>query len=293
LPVSYYHLVFTLSHRLNGWVQLHPELLYRRLFEAAWATLKTFGKDPRRLGGDLGMTSVLHTWGQNLSQHVHLHCLVPGGALNTAGQWKEVKSNYLFPVKALDRCFRGKLVSLLRQSANSGELHRITRAGEIDAMLNALMGESGVVYTKHCLNHTNSVVSYLARYSHRIAISNARILSVDDDGVLMRYKDYRDGDQNKTMCLAGEEFVRRYLMHILPKGFMRIRHYGFLANCCREKKLSQIRTLISAASNAPKESPKREESVEVSYPCSKCRQGRLHLMGEIMPRRIETRALFR
>jgi len=292
LPVNYYHLVFTLSHRLNGWVQLHPQVLYRMLFKAAWDTLKAFGQNPKRLGGELGMIAILHTWGQNLSQHVHLHCLVPGGALNDAGEWREAKSNYLFPVRALDRHFRGKLVSLLRESAQNGNLHRITRPGEINAVLDALMKESGVVYTKHCLNHTNTVVSYLARYSHRIAISNARILSVDDEGVLMRYKDYRDGDKNKTMHLEGEEFVRRYLMHILPMGFMRIRHYGFLANCCREKKLKQIRYVLSVTKEKPSNNSENDKTEPV-YRCAKCRQGKLHLVGEIMPVRIATTARFR
>ncbi len=184
------------------------------------------------------------------------------------------------------------MVSLLRESYRAGELHRITHPSEIDAVLNALMKESGVVYTKHCLNHTNTVVTYLAHYSHRIAISNARILSVDDAGVLMRYKDYRDGDKNKTMYLEGEEFVRRYLMHILPRGFMRIRHYGFLANCCREKKLKQIRYVLSVAKEKQPNSSKNDKT-ELVYRCTKCRLGKLHIVGEIMPTRIATTARFR
>jgi len=285
LPVSYYHLVFTVPHTLNGWVQLHPEVIYRLLFQAAWATLKTFGQDQRRLGGEMGMSAVLHTWGQNLSRHVHLHCLVPGGALGEDGRWKQTKGNYLFPVKALSRHFRGRMVSLLRRASEDGELPRITRKGEIDAVLAALMGESWVVYTKDCLNHTGTVVDYLARYTHRIAISNARILGVDDEGVLLRYKDYRDGNRNKTLRLDGEEFVRRFLLHILPRGLMRVRHFGFLANRSREEKLARIRRALALAEQVPVTCPETARDGEPIYPCPRCGQGHLRVIAQLPPRR--------
>lgn len=276
LPVAYHHVVFTLPHELNGWVQLHPEVIYRLLFQCAWGTLKAFGKDPKRLGGQMGMTAVLHTWGQNLSQHVHLHCLVPAGALSEEGEWKAVKGNYLFPVKALSRHFRGNLVSALRQAAEAGELARVTRPGEVDTPLDALMGKAWVVYTKHCLNHTESVVAYLGRYTHRIAITNHRILAVDEHGVLIRYKDYADHDRHKTLHLEGEEFVRRYLLHILPKGFSRLRHYGFLANRNRECNLAKIRQALEVApAPAVEEKPNQKEAC---YPCPVCKTGCLRLV---------------
>jgi hypothetical protein len=285
LPVTYYHLVFTLPHTLNGWVALHPEVIYRLLFQSAWATLKAFGQNPKRLGGELGMTAVLHTWGQNLSQHVHLHCLVPGGALSDAGEWKPARSTYLFPVKALSRRFRGTMVSLLRESATAGELHRVTRPGAVDAVLNALMNETWVVYTKACLSHTPTVVDYLARYSHRIAITNARVLAVDEEGVTLRYKDYRDGDKQKLMHLDGAEFVRRFLLHVLPKGLMRIRHYGFLANRTREAKLARIRQVLAIQATALATGDAGHPPHETGFPCAKCKQGTLRVVGEIMPRR--------
>jgi hypothetical protein len=285
LPVTYYHLVFTLPHTLNGWVALHPEVIYRLLFQSAWATLKAFGQDPKRLGGEMGMTAALHTWGQNLSRHVHLHCLVPGGALGEDGTWRPAKGNYLFPVRALSRRFRGRMVSLLRESAQAGELHRITRPGEVDAVLNALMNETWVVYTKACLSHTTTVVDYLARYSHRTAITNARLLAVDDEGVTLRYKDYRDGDKQKVMHLDGAEFVRRFLMHVLPKGLMRIRHYGFLANRTREAKLERIRQVLAIQATALATGDTGRPQHEVGFPCTKCKQGTLRVVGEIMPRR--------
>jgi hypothetical protein len=164
---------------LNGWVQLHPKMIYALLFRCAWQTLKGFAADPKRLNGQLGMTGVLHTWGRNLSQHVHLHCLVPGGALSEDGQWHAAKSNYLFPVKALSRHFRGKLVSALRQAFQADQLHRI-EAETVDPLLNALMRQDWVVFSKPCLQRTDSVIGYLARYSHRIAISDQRLQRLDD-----------------------------------------------------------------------------------------------------------------
>lgn len=247
LPVNYHHLVFTLPETLNGWIGLHPEVLYPLLFRAVWETLRVFGEDPKRLGGQLGMTAVLHTWGSVLNRHAHLHCLVPGGALTPEGVWRTSKSYYLFPVRALSRHFRGRLVSQLRASAQAGKLHRITRAGEIDAILNRLMAQDWVVYSKPCLEAGDRIIDYLARYTHRTAISNARILAVEQDQVVFRYKDTRDNHRWKVMRLAVEEFIRRFLLHVLPKGLMRIRHYGFLANACRTKQLPRLRQAIAEA----------------------------------------------
>jgi hypothetical protein len=293
LPVTYYHLVFTLPHRLNGWVQLHPEVLYRLLFQSAWQTLRRFGENPKHLGGQLGMSAVLHTWGQTLIQHVHLHCLVPGGAISDDGQWRAAKGNYLFPVKALSRHFRGAMVSALRQCADASELSRVTRCGEIEQMLDELMAQDWVVYAKHCLSHTDSVVDYLARYTHRIAITNARILNVDEDGVKLRYKDYSDNERSKTMHLNGEEFVRRYLLHVLPKGFTRIRHYGFLAGCCRTRRLAQIRSALDAWEEKAKETSVSDTNETPVYHCPACRIGQLRLIGEVMPHRVQVHTMRR
>lgn len=289
LPVPYHHVVFTLPHALNGWIALHPALLYRLLFDATWGTLRAFGRDPRRLGGELGMTAVLHTWGQNLSRHVHLHCLVPGGALDAAGHWRATRGRYLFPVRALSRHFRGRMVALLRRAADAGELHRVTRPGEIDGVLDALMSRDWVVYTKDCVQHTARVVEYLARYTHRIAITDARILAVDEAQVTFRYTDYRDGNQRKTLCLAGEEFVRRYLQHILPRGLMRIRHFGFLANRCRREKLAVIRRAIGEAQTArgaaiaTDAQCDRASALEGKWLCPSCRRGVLQLVAQVLP----------
>ncbi len=284
LPVRYYHVVFTLPHSLNGWVQLHPEVIHRLLFQSAWQTLRTFGRDPKRLGGDMGMSAVLHTWGQNLSQHVHLHCLVPGGALGDDGCWHGARSHYLFPVRALSRHFRGNLVSALRRAANAGELHRVTRPGDVDHQLNILMATEWVVYSKDCLEHTQAVVRYLARYTRQIAISNARILAVDDHQVTLRYKDYRDRDRPKRLVLDGEEFVRRFLLHVLPKGLMRVRHYGFLANRCRRRRLAQIRQALAVVETAP-DTDMAGSDKDPTYTCPHCRRPTLRVIGSLAAQR--------
>jgi hypothetical protein len=281
LPLRYYHVVFTLPHALNGWIQLHPEVLYNRLFASTWDTLRTFGEDPRRLHGQLGVTAVLHTWGQNLSQHVHLHCLIPGGALQSDGQWTMSRGHSLFPVRALSHCFRGKMVARLREAAKRGELFRVTRPGEINQVLDQLMTTEWVVYAKDCIDYTDPVVHYLARYTHRSAITNSRILALDDDSVTLRYKDYGDHGKEKHLRLDGAEFVRRYLLHVLPKGFMRIRHFGFLANRCRLAKLAQIRHALHQPP-ARKESEDPQPSVAV-FPCPQCRTGQLRMLRPVSP----------
>ncbi len=279
LPVTYYHLVFTLPHTLNGWVQLHPEVIYALLFQSVWKTLKAFGADRKRLDGKLGMTAVLHTWGQSLSQHVHLHCLIPGGALGKDQQWHAARSNYLFPVKALSRHYRGNLVSSLRQSANRGDLDRITNPGEVDTVLNQLMQTDWVVYSKSCLNRSDSIIGYLARYTHRIAISDQRIIALDKDRVRFSYKDYRT-EQHKVMALDSHEFIRRFLMHVLPKGLMRIRHYGILANRCRKASLKIIRQILASPAPIKLAASSHEPA---TYPCPQCRKGQLKPKNRIIP----------
>ena len=279
LPVSYYHLVFTLPHELNGWVQLHPEVIYALLFKVVWKTLKAFGADKKRLNGKLGMTAVLHTWGQDLGQHVHLHCLVPGGVLTDDNHWHSANSNYLFPVKALSRHYRGSLVSTLRHCATEGKLSRVTNDNEVDKVLNALMQKDWVVYSKRCLNRTDSIIGYLARYTHRIAISNQRMIDMSNDQVRFSYKDYRD-NQQKIMALQISEFIRRFLMHVLPKGLMRIRHYGILANRCRKTSLKIIRKILAAPSS---EKPQDASNETATYPCPKCKRGKLIFKHKITP----------
>ena len=289
LPVTYHHLVFTLPDSLNGWVEVHPRELYALLFETVWATLSAFGVDPKRLNGQLGMTAMLHTWGQTLVRHVHLHCLVPGGALGADGTWHAAKSTYLFPVRALSRRFRGGLVSRLRGAFAAGALPRLSGPAEVKRVLDTLMTREWVVYSKPALARAETVVDYLGRYSHRIALSDGRLRGFDGEAVDLAYKDYRDGDRRKVMTLTGEELIRRFLLHVLPKGFMRVRHFGFLANRCRARRLAQIRTALVAP--PPEQTPGSEpEAGMEARPCPVCRSGRLRVTGQLAPRRAFPRA---
>lgn len=279
LPVVYHHLVFTLPSDLNGWIGLHPKVLYHQLFQCAWKTLAQFGADPKRLDGQMGMVAVLHTWGEALTRHVHLHCLVPGGALASDGQWHSAKSEYLFPVRALSRCFRGKFVSALREQASSGNLHRVKQPDEVNNLLDELMSKDWVVFSKPCPNRSGQVVDYLGRYSHRIAISDQRIVSCEAGKVCFHVKDYANDGVRKLMTLEAGEFIRRYLLHVLPKGLMRIRHYGFLANSCRKVRLATIRQALREKSCGV-ESQQKEKHMS-STPtsrvtlCPRCKVGHL------------------
>jgi len=300
LPVRYFHLVFTLPHTLNPWAELHPEVIYRLLFQSTWSTLKAFAQDPKRLNGELGMVSILHTWGQNLSRHVHLHCLVPAGAWNeTQQQWHPARSNYLFPVRALSRKFRGAMVSALRQSCQAQELHRLTDKQRVDDTLNQLMQSEWVVYTKANIQRPETLVNYLARYTHKIAIDDHRLIDSDEQHVRFRYKDYRDHDKHKVMQLESREFIRRFLQHVLPDGFMRIRHYGFLANRCRRQRLTAIRdalntpqATVSTARNTITAEPAQAHTQPIC-PCPKCKQGRLIVIATLAPeRRTEASTIY-
>ena len=288
LPVTYYHHVCTLPHCLNPWVQLHPKVIYQLFFESVWATLNAFGHDPKRLGGQLGVTMMLHTWGQTLIRHVHLHCLIPGGVLTPEGEWKSAKSTYLFPVRAISRHLRGTMVSKLREAFETGKLPRVVNEGEPQCTLDKAMAKEWVVFTKPRIDHTQDVVKYLARYSHRVAISNSRILSIEDNQIQFRYKDYRD-NKTKMMGLEADQFIQRYLLHVLPKGVQRIRYCGFMANCCRAAKLSQIRKRIRVQSKddlALKPVVDSGQDDEV-FPCPQCKDGRMWVYAELPRKRLD------
>ena len=253
LPVVYYHVVFTVPDSLNEWVASAPQAVYGQLFESAWSTLAEFAQ--ARLGGRLGMTAVLHTWGERLTRHVHLHCLVPGGALDEGGEWHAVKGHYLFPVRALSRRFRGSMVAGLRKRSGAGAFSGLSTGAEVDARLDALMATEWVVYAKPCLGHTEAVLGYLARYTHRIALSDRRVVTIEGERVALRCRDHRHGGAQRTMWLDGVELVRRFLLHVLPKGFMRIRHYGLLANRCRATRVPAARAAIARERGAVSRPP--------------------------------------
>lgn len=232
LPVPYFHVVFTLPEPFNKICLYKPALLYNLLFRIVWNVVQSFARDHKYLGADTGMICILHTWGQNLSLHPHLHCIIPGGGITSAGYWKPARSKgkFLFPVKAMSVVFRARMVAALRASNLSLD----------KTFYNSLFKNNWVVYAKSAFGNPQHVIEYLGRYTHKIAISNHRIINVDNNGVLFSYKDYRDGNTKKTMMLSALEFIRRFSLHILPKGFMRIRHYGILSSTRKQKDLPII-----------------------------------------------------
>ena len=258
LDIDYWHLVFTLPHELNALAQGNPRVIYRLLFQSASQTLLEFGRNPRWLGGELGITMVLHTWGQKLDQHIHVHCVVTGGALSPDGQrWLPAKKGFLFPTRALSKVFRGKYLDYLQQSHAGGELRfggsttALADPGAFRLFLAKLKIHDWVVYAKPPFAGAAHVLAYLGRYTHRVAIANHRLVSFEDGEVRFRWRDYADGNKTKIMALAGEEFIRRFLLHTLPTGFVRIRHYGLLGNRCRHAKLTRCRTLLDQPQPEP------------------------------------------
>ena len=256
LPCSYYHLVFTLPEELNGLAIANPTLVYKTLFEAAWATLNQFGKTE---GMQLGMIAILHTWGQNLSLHPHLHCIVPGGGIDHHGKWKnKVRTDkYLFSVKALSKVFRAKFAASLKA------------CGIKDAdLMDRLFAKNWVVYAKRPFGGPKQVIEYLGRYTHKVAISNHRIKEVTDKEVRFAYKDYRKGGEEKEMTLSNVEFIRRFSLHILPKRFVRIRHYGILSSSWKRGKLQALQSDLKI--KIPEVTPKT-----LLNKCRCCKEGNL------------------
>lgn len=231
LPVPYFHLVFTLPDSINALAIHNPKLVYSLLFESVWETLAQFGKNQ---GVQMGMISILHTWGQNLSLHPHLHCIVPGGGIDKEGDWKTICNDgkFLFPVKALSKVFRAKYCEKLKSKEPI----------PYEQIRQVLWQKSWVVFAKRPFGSPKSVVEYLGRYTHKIAISNHRIKDIDGQNVKFDYKDYKQNGLKKQMTLSHQEFIRRFAMHILPRGFVKIRHYGFLSSTWKRQKLNVLQS---------------------------------------------------
>jgi hypothetical protein len=294
LPIPYFHVVFTLPHDLNALAQGNPRVIYALLFRAAADTLLTFGHDPRHLGGTIGITAILHTWGQNLSQHIHLHCLVTGGALAAdASRWITGRSSFLFPVRALSIVFRAKYLAALRQACATGRLHFAAGTADLadrrtfTAFLGRLRAVNWIVYAKRPFAGPEQVLAYLGRYTHRVALSNDRLIEHRDSHVRFRWKDYADHDRVKILTLDADEFLRRFLLHIVPRGFMRIRHFGLLANRTRRQTLTQCRRLLGqpatedAASESVTELMHRLTGMDLAR-CPVCGEGRMHVTAIVV-----------
>jgi hypothetical protein len=243
LPVKYYHVVFTMPHELNSLIMGNRKLLYKLLFEASAQTLLTFAKDTKHLGATPGIISVLHTWGQQLSFHPHIHCIVSGGGIANDNRWKECINNnrrFLFPVKALSVVYRAKFLQVLQQMINDGEV--VSQKEDTKKLINLLYTKEWNVYAKAPFGGPQAVIEYLGRYTHKVAISNHRIESVNDEAgtVSFDYKDYADGGKQKQMTLSIAEFTRRFEQHILPERFTKIRTYGYLANRNRHQRINEV-----------------------------------------------------
>ena len=250
LPVPYFHVVFTVPAEAAEIAFHNKAVVYAILFDAVAATLKTIAADPRRLGGEIGFLAILHTWGQALTHHPHVHCLVPGGALVDGKRWLACRPRFFLPIHVLSRLFRRLFLERL-QAAHlagrlrfSGTLARLDDADAFTTLVRQLRRRNWVVFAKPPFGSPEHVLAYLGRYTHRVAIANSRLVSVDDTAVSFRWRDYRRGNASKVMSLAPDEFIRRFLIHSLPDGFHRIRHYGFLANGCRKARLATIRWLL-------------------------------------------------
>ena len=262
LNVPYFHVVFTLPDKLNQLCLYAPKTVYSILFKTAWSVLQDFGANPKFLGGTMGMVAILHTWGQNLSLHPHLHCIVPGGGITANGKWKYAKSKgkYLFPVKEMSKVFRARFVEHIRKEFDQPQ-----------AFYDTLFAKQWVVHANRPFANPKYVVEYLGRYTHKIAISNHRIQSLADGRVVFSAKDYRKGGAKYTLSLSDAEFIRRFSLHILPKGFVRIRHYGILSS---SKKKTIIPLLQASIGSCTRE--KTSESKPILHRrCPRCKEGTL------------------
>lgn len=294
LPVPYFHVVFTVPQEVAHIALGNPKIVYGILFRCVSETLLKIAADPKRLGGKIGFLAILHTWGQNLDYHPHIHCVVPGGALSKdGGRWIESRKKFFLPVAVLSRMFRGKFLSALNSAFSSGKLKfsgklsHLTSKSSFDSFIKPAAKATWVVYCKPPFGGPQQVLSYLGRYTHRIAISNRRLISVVDGKVTFSWRDYRDQSRLKPMTLQADEFIRRFLMHVVPSGFVRIRHYGLLANRNREASLQLIRSSlqpfpdIHPAVNATGNNQVTEETGR--FNCPVCKQGTMKIVGFLAP----------
>jgi Putative transposase/Transposase zinc-binding domain len=298
LPVGYYHVVFTLPHQLNTIILGNRQQLFKLLFNASAQTLLAFGNDERHLGASPGIISVLHTWGQDLNFHPHVHCIVSGGGTvkNTGGSYtwknaKRIKDNFLFPVNAMRIVFRAKFLQGLK-SINENKLIHLPEGYNLQNLINILYKKKWNLYAKAPCAGPQQVIEYLGRYSNKVAISNYRIMDNQNGNVLFKYKDYADGDTTKLMTLKGQEFVRRFEQHILPKRFIKIRSYGYLCNRERIGRMGKITLAMDIPPHPPKvRTPwtvRLFEKFGIKHTtCSHCKKESLQLVGVIYPTRVE------
>lgn len=290
LPVEYFHVVFTVPEEIAVLAYQNKQVVYDILFRATAETLRTIAADPKHLGAEIGFLAILHTWGQNLLFHPHLHCVVPGGGISPDGKhWIACRPGFFLPVRVLSRLFRRLFLEHLQAAFDAGRLRffssleRLRDPKTFAAYLAPLRQAEWVVYAKPPFGGPEQVLNYLGRYTHRVAISNNRLLDIDHGKVTFRWKDYRHHDQQKAMTLEAHEFIRRFLLHILPDAFQRIRHYGFLGHRFRQAKLTLCRRLLGVASTLTAPSPDKPDYRDLYEKltgkslrqCPVCQQGQM------------------
>jgi hypothetical protein len=300
LPIPYFHVVFTLPSKLNPLVIMNQKVLYNLLFRSVSETLVELSNNPEHLGARIGFIAILHTWGQNLMGHPHIHCVVPGGGLSNDGNhWVSSRKKFFIPVKVMSKLFRGKFLDYLKKSFEAGELifpggiSHLSKPAYFEAFRRQFNYKKWFVYCKPPFNGAEGVLQYLGRYTHRIAISNNRILNMHDGEVSFRWRDYADGDTQKTMTVKADEFIRRFLLHVLPPRYVRIRHFGLLANRSCKDNIALCRELLGDCKTITKEKDKPETwqqqllricGIDVSI-CPVCKKGRMIMVEGLLPSR--------
>jgi hypothetical protein len=290
LPVEYYHVVFTLPDLFAPLALQNKQIIYDILFRATAQTLLTISSDPKHLGAKIGFLAILHTWGQNLLHHPHLHCVVSGGGISPDGQqWISCQKGFFLPVRVLSRLYRRIFLAELSKTYQKdglefyGNLKHLSEPKNFDQLLQSARSLDWIVYAKPPFAGPEKVVDYLSRYTHRIAISNHRILSLEGGKVSFRWKDYRHGNKQRIMTVDATEFIRRFLLHVLPDAYVRIRYYGFLANCHRSRLLKLCRNLLSVEKTPETQSTERPDWATLlesltgidPFLCPRCRKGHL------------------
>ena len=296
LPVKYFHIVLTIPEELNRIALQNKKTVYDILFKAGSETLIKLGKDEKHLGGEIGVIAVLHTWGQNLTEHPHLHCIVPGGGLSEDGkrllkskQGKKRKKDFFIHVNVISDLFKKKFLYYLKKSYDKGELRfegkiqYVRDVTEFKKLMNELYSKKWITYCKQPFGGPEQVINYLGRYTHRVAISNHRIKSIEGGNVMFNYKDYRDCNKTKEMTLEAGEFMRRFLLHVLPDNFYKIRYYGILSSRNKKTKLTQCRQILGVKESNVEETGASKNWKEILYEltgvnidqCPECKKGRM------------------
>jgi len=298
LPIEYFHVVFTVPSELNHLVLMNQKVMYDLLFRSASGTLSELANDPKHLGATVGVIGILHTWGQNLMNHPHIHCIVTGGGLSSDGsRWILCRKGFFLPVRVMSTLFRGKFLDLFKDCFKrgdlvfSGSLCHLKDPGSFETFRGHLYHKKWVVYCKPPFDGAKGVIQYLGRYTHRIAISNNRILTVRDGNVSFLWRDYADDNRQKTMTLKASEFIRRFLLHVLPDRYVRVRHFGLLANRNRKNNIALCRKILGGGKTVTKKNVRQETwqeqlfricSIDVTT-CPVCHKGKMYRVALLLP----------